>query len=266
MTVPCLDKNLLILFRDINNIPNVDDPEWVRFGFCYCRNRAQMQLLARAYMQLATHASLNDIATAWKSGTLLELMATKDISISSLVSEGIYLRQPSPETVGIYRLMSEVSHGLSGCPICQCKNARCQFHSKDERFLRKESEADYGFLSVNTWERWRLLSFYSDLFSNPKFNPQKMQEAKRDPDPQTLETYIESLVLGFRRTIWNEHLTDGMFPKLGPRLKFLGPHPYCECFIHNLPLSEGVEYNVNVEIEWIREDYEGRNREQVSES
>ncbi|KAJ5153726.1 uncharacterized protein N7500_009165 [Penicillium coprophilum] len=254
-----------ILLRDINNIPKVGDPEWVRFGFCYCTKRAQMQLLAKAYIQLATHASLNQIATAWMSDSLLGLMETKGISMSSLVSEGIYPRQPSPETIGIYRLMSEVAHGLGGCPSCACKNARCGFHSKDEPLLCKESEADYGFLSVNTWERWRLLNFYSNLFADPKFNPQKMQEAKRDPDPQVLETYIESVVPGFRRVIWNEHLTDGMFPKLGTRLKFRGPHPSCECFIHNLPLSEGVDHNVNVEIDWICEQYRERNREKASD-
>ncbi|KAJ5489398.1 hypothetical protein N7539_004288 [Penicillium diatomitis] len=187
-------------------------------------------------------------------------MATKGIATSSLVSDGIYPRQPSPETIGIYRLMSEVSHGLSGCPNCSCKNAVCEFHSKDEPLLCKESEVDYGFLSVNTWERWRLLNFYSDLFANPKFNPQKMQEAKRNPDVQALETYIESLVPGFRREIWNEHLTDGMFPKLNPRLKFWGNYPSCKCFIHKLPVSEGLDHLVNAEIDWIREQYEERNR------
>jgi hypothetical protein len=253
-----------ILLRDINNIPNVGDPEWIRFGFCYCTKTAQKQLLAKAYIQLAAHASLNEIATAWKSDTLLDLMTSKGISISSLVSEGIFPRQPSPETIGIYRLMSEVSHGLAGCPSCACKNTRCSFYSKNEPFLCKESEADYGFLSVNTWERWRLLNFYSGLFANPNFNPHKMQEAKRDPDSQVLETYIESLAPGFRRTIWDEHLTDGMFPKLGTRLRFKGPHPSCECFIHRIPSSEGVECNVNIEIKWIRKQYE-RRRDEVSE-
>lgn len=256
----------LILLRDFNNIPNIGDPEWIMFGFCYCTSRAQMELLAKAYIQLATHTSLNQIATAWESDTLLDLMATKGIAISTLVSDGIYPRQPSPETIGIYRLMSEVSHGLSGCPNCSCKNAVCEFRSKDEPLLCKETEVDYGFHSVNTWERWRLLNFYSDLFANPKFNPQKMQEAKRHPDVQALETYIESLVPGFRRLLWNEHLTDGMFPKLDSRLKFQGDCPSCTCFIHKLPVSEGMDHNVNTEIEWIRKKYEERNRQQISES
>lgn len=255
-----------ILLRDFNNIPNIGDPEWIRFGFCYCTSRAQMEIFAKAYIQLATHTSLSQIATAWESGTLLDLMATRGIAISTLISDGIYPRQPSSETIGIYRLMSEVSHGLSGCPDCSFKNAVCEFHSKDEPLLCKESEVDYGFHSINTWERWRLLNFYSDLFANPRFNPQKMQEAKRHPDVQALETYIESLVPGFRRILWNEHLTDGMFPKLAPRLKFRGGYPFCTCFIHKLLVSEGMDHNVNREIERIREQYEEINMEQMSES
>ncbi|KGO46243.1 hypothetical protein PEX2_067260 [Penicillium expansum] len=254
------------LLRDFNNIPNIGDPEWVRFGFCYCTSRTQMELLAKAYIQLTAHASLSEIATAWKSNTLLDIMKAKGIGISALVSEGIYPRQPSPETIGIYRFMSEVSHGLSGCPSCSCKNARCKFHSKDEPLLCKQSEVDYGFHSINTYERWRLLNFYSDLFANPKFNPQKMQEATRHPDVHALETYIESLIPEFRRITWNEHMTDGMFPKINSRLKFQGGYPSCECFIHKIPVSEGVECNVNIEIDWLRAQYEERSREQITQS
>ena len=163
-----------ILFRDFNNIPNIGDPEWIRFGFCYCRSRAKIELLAKAYIQLAAQASLSQIATAWESDALLDLMENKGITISTLVSDGIYPRQPLPETIGICRLMSAVSHGLSGCPVCSCKNAVCEFHSKDAPLFCKESEVDYGYHSVNTYERWRLLNFYSDLFANPKFNLQKM--------------------------------------------------------------------------------------------
>lgn len=92
-----------------------------------------------------------------------------------------------------------------------------------------------------------------------------MQEARRHPDVQTLETYIESLVPGFRRVIWNEHLTDGMFPKLNTRLRFRGGYPSCQCFIHNLPVSEGLDYLVAAEIDCVREQNEERNREQSSE-
>lgn len=141
--------------------------------------------------------------------------------------------------MSIYRFMPEVAHSLNGCPSCPCKNARCKYHSKDEPLLCQESEVNYGFHSVNTWERWQLLNFYSDLFANPKFNPQKMQEATRHSDAQVLETYIESLVPGFHHIIWNEHMTDGTFPKLTSRLKFKDVQPSCECFIHTIPVSEG---------------------------
>lgn len=70
------------LLQDFNNIPNVGDPEWIRFGFCYCTSRAQMELLAKAYIQLSTHASLNQIATAWGSDTLLDSMVAKGYQLS----------------------------------------------------------------------------------------------------------------------------------------------------------------------------------------
>lgn len=66
-----------------------------------------------------------------------------------------------------------------------------------------------------------------------------MQEATRHPDAHALEKYIESLVPGFHQVICNEHMTDGMFPKLTSRLKFEGVQPSCECFIHKIPVSGG---------------------------
>jgi hypothetical protein len=79
---------------------------------------------------------LSQIAEAWKSDELLELMVTKDIGTSSLLSHGMYPRQPSPETIGIYRLMSEVTHILNGCGICPCNSFSCKFHSREEPSFR----------------------------------------------------------------------------------------------------------------------------------
>lgn len=66
-----------ILLREFNNIPNIGDAEWIRFGFCYCTSKAQKQLLAQHYIQLAERASLSQIARAWKADDLHELMASK---------------------------------------------------------------------------------------------------------------------------------------------------------------------------------------------
>jgi hypothetical protein len=257
--VMCLYR---ILLRDFNNIPNTGDAEWIRFGFCYCTTRSQRELLAHHYIQLASRASLSQIAEAWKSDELLELMATKDIGTSSLLSHGIYPRRPSPETIGIYRLMSEVTHILNGCAICPCNSFSCKFHSKEEPSFCLESEIDYGFHETNTWERWQLLNFYSSLFMNPKFHPQEMQKARRDSDTKVFEAYIESLVPGFRRALMNEHLTDGMFPKFGSRMEFKGDHPFCNCAIHSMVVSEGTGLGPIGGIKYIRQMHDERNREQ----
>lgn len=250
------------LLRDLNNIPNTGDAEWIRFGFCYCTTRSQRELLAHRYIQLASRASLSQIAEAWKSDELLELMETKDIETSSLLSHGIYPRQPSPETIGIYRLMSEVTHILNGCAICPCNSFSCKFHSKEEPSLCSESEIDYGFHETNTWERWQLLNFYSSLFKNPKFHPREMQKARRDPDREVSEAYIESLVPGFRRTLINEHLTDAMFPKFA-RMGFKGDRPFCECAIHSMVVSEGTDLGPIGAINYIRQMHDDRDRQQT---
>jgi hypothetical protein len=134
--------------RDFNNIPNTGGVEWIRFGFCYCTTRFQREVLAQHYIQLSSRASLSQIAEAWKSDELLELMATKDIDTSSLLFHGIYPRRPSPETIGIYRLVSEVTR--NGCAICPYNSFSCQFHSKEEPSFCLESEIDYGFHETNT--------------------------------------------------------------------------------------------------------------------
>jgi hypothetical protein len=189
-------------------------------------------------------------------------MATKDIGTSSLLSHGIYPRRPSPETIGIYRLMSEVTHILNGCAICPCNSFSCKFHSKEEPSFCLESEIDYGFHETNTWERWQLLNFYSSLFKNPKFHPQEMQKARRDSDTKVFEAYIESLVPGFRRALMNEHLTDGMFPNFGSKMEFKGDHPFCNCAIHSMVVSEGTGLGPIGGIKYIRQMHDERSREQ----
>jgi hypothetical protein len=250
-----------VLFRDFNNIPNAGDPEWIRFGFCYCKTREQKKLLAKAYIQLAAQTSLRQIATAWESNSLLELMSTKFVDTSPLASKKIHPGQPSPKAIGIYRLMSEVLHSLSGCSVCQFMNAVCPLHEKHESFLCKESEGNYGFHAVNTWERWKLLTFYAHLFSLPEFDPRKMQEARHHSDKQELDRYIESMVPNYRGEMVNEHMTDAMFPKVNSGLEIHGEYHPCECFIHNVPMSKGIYQYVTADIDRVRDKYKERDRE-----
>jgi hypothetical protein len=250
-----------VLFRDFNNIPNTGDPEWIRFGFCHCKTREQKKLLAKAYIQLAAQTSLRQIATAWELNSLLELMSTNYVDTSPFASNKIHPSQPSPKAIGIYRLMSEVLHSLSGCSVCQCISVVCPLHEKHESFLCKESEGNYGFHAVNTWERWQLLTFYAHLFSLPEFDPRKMQEARQHSDKQELDRYIESLVPNYRGEMVNEHMTDAMFPKVNPRLEIRGEYHPCECFIHKVPISKGINQSVAADIDRVRDKYKERDRE-----
>jgi hypothetical protein len=72
------------------------------------------------------------------------------------------------------RLMSEASHSLGGCSICSCIAAVCLFHTNYESFLCRESEGNYGFHAVSTWERWQLLTIYGHLFALPDFDAREM--------------------------------------------------------------------------------------------
>jgi hypothetical protein len=167
-------------------------------------------------------------------------MKSQGIDISLFESNGIYFQQPPVDEFGIYRLMAEVRHALSGC-YCPCFRSACQFHSKYETLLSKESEGDYGFHGANAWERWQLLNFYSYVFAHPDFNACKMQEAKRNLNPEALDEYLNSVVPDFRRKIRNEYLADAMFPKLRARVTFPNGRPQCDCVIHSTLTSEGLD-------------------------
>ncbi|EXJ69259.1 uncharacterized protein A1O5_07295 [Cladophialophora psammophila CBS 110553] len=241
-----------VLLRDFNNIPDASTAEWILFGFCNCTNTWHREALAAAYLELAKNETpLDQIAKAWETSSLQHLMKSQGIDISLLDADIDYFQQPSVDEVGIYRLMAEVKHALSGS-YCLCFRPACKFHSKYETLLSKESEGDYGFHGANTWERWQLLNFYSHVFSHPDFDARKMQEAKRNPNLEALEEYLDSLVPKFRRQIGNEFLADAMFPKLKDRVTFPHGRPPCECIIHTTLTSEGLDFRSLRRISWMR--------------
>jgi hypothetical protein len=230
----------LILVRAFNNLPDPLSAEWIRFGFCFCSSRKQKESLSKAYIRLAeSGATLTEIAHAWENKSLLQLMENRGIDVAHIRDWGISMYSPPIAEFGIYRLVTEVTHALSGF-YCRCLKPSCQLHSKHEHILHKQSEGDYGFTGANAWERWQLLNFYKYVFSRPGFHPHQMQKARHDHDPEALERYLNVLVPNFRRSIFNIYLADGMFPKLGTRISFPDGLPECDCIIHSVCLPDGL--------------------------
>lgn len=229
-----------ILFRDFNNVPGPLTSTWLNFGFCYCTNSGQSTELAKAYVLLAkSGTSLEQIAKAYEEAALPTLMRHQGLDISSLQANGIAFHRPNLEDLGIYRLVAEVNHTLSG-RFCYCHTSKSHCHPKFETHLCYESERDYRFHGTNTWERWQLFNFYKYLLSHENFDARKMQEARRHPVKEKLDEYLDSLVPDFRKNIGNKVLGDLMFPKLRARVEFPhGRHP-CWCVMHDIIDPEGL--------------------------
>ena len=148
------EKELLnlysILFRDFNNIPGPLSSKWLAFGFCFCTNRSQSMELAKLYVQLAKcGASFEEIARAYEERTLPILMRRRGLNVSTFQAQGIAFHRPDLEELGIYRLIAEVNHTLSG-HFCYCHIPKPYCHPKFETHLSRESDGDYGFHGTNT--------------------------------------------------------------------------------------------------------------------
>ncbi|KAF1993802.1 hypothetical protein P154DRAFT_384427, partial [Amniculicola lignicola CBS 123094] len=229
-----------ILFRDFNNIPDPLTSEWLKFGFCYCTSRGQTIQLAKLYIQLAkSGASLGEIARAYEEQTLPSLMRRRGLNSTYLQAKGISFHLPDLEELGIYRLIAEVNHTLSG-RFCYCHLPKGGCHPKFETHLSRESDGDYGFHGTNTWERWQLLNFFKHVFGHKDFNARKMQEAKRHPDKKKLEQYLDSLIPNFQRSIVDTVLGEIVFPKLKAGVSFPNGRPPCWCVMHDAIAPEGL--------------------------
>jgi hypothetical protein len=108
-------------------------------------------------------------------------MKTRGLDFSFFEANGILFhrraRRLSPRCGGQPRALRSVLLLL----------AKSNCHPKFETHLSREGDGDYGLHGTNTWERWQLLNFYKYVFDRPGFNAQKMQEAKRDPDLDSLD-------------------------------------------------------------------------------
>lgn len=244
-----LDESAVIslyahLFRSFNNVPDVHSSEWTNFGFCFCTNSDQRKSLAKAYLELANSgASLGEVAHAWATSSLSQLMKARGMDLSFFEANGIRFQRPDADEFGIYRLIAEVSHTLSG-GFCNCFRLKDHCHPKYETHLSLESDGDYGFHGTNAWERWQLLNFYNHVFQHPGFDARKMQQAKRDPDHETLERYLDSLVPNFGLKMGNIYLADAIFPKLRGKVQFPHGRPHCYCVVHDAVASEGLDWRL----------------------
>lgn len=238
-----------ILLRDFDNIPDACEPAWLLFGFCYCTDAAQRRALRATYLALLERKiTLAQIAESWEKESLQALMIRHEInSAQALNSEGIHFHRPPTDEMGIYRLMAEVKHALSGS-YCECFKSSCRPRSDQETLLSRESEGDYGFHGTNPWERWQLLNFYSSVFAHPSFRPQDMQDARRNRDPKALDRYLDRLIPNYERKIFNRYLCGGLFPSLGSRVEFPNGRPDCKCVIHRVIRSKGRNIGVAYDI------------------
>ena len=240
------------LFRDFNDVPDAHSTEWFEFGFCFCANDEQKSSLANAYIKLAeTRVPLADVARAWTDSSLPLLMKSRGIDTAFLDAHRIELKLPNIDEFGIYRLQAEVTHALSG-RHCECCKPKGICHPKHETILSMESYTDYAFHGTVTWERWQLLNFYKHVFQHPNFDARKMHRAKHDPDSSMLETYLDSLVPGFRRKIGNLDLGSAMFPNLKGKVRFSNGRPHCYCVVHNTFAPEGLDWTTPLVIRKIQ--------------
>lgn len=241
-----------MLFRDFNNIPGPLSLKWFNFGFCFCTNHGQRMELANLYLQLVkSMSSIGDIARAYESESLSALMKSKGLDLSFFEANGILFHRPGLEERGIYRLIAEVNHTLSG-RFCYCFMSKSNCHPKFETHLSRESDGDYGFHGTNTWERWQLLNFYKHVFDRPGFNARKMQEAKRNSDRDKLGQYLDSLVPDFQKKIWNRVLGGAMFPKLNACVRFPHDRPECCCVMHDTIAPEGLNWGTLLHLSHLR--------------
>jgi hypothetical protein len=209
-------------------------------------------MLAKLYLQFVeSGASIDDIARAYESESLPVLMKSRGLDLSFFEANGILFHRPNLEERGIYRLIAEINHTLSG-QFCYCFMSKSYCHPKFETHLSRESDGDYGFHGTNTWERWQLLNFYKHVFSRPSFDAWKMQEAKRHSDRDKPNQYLESLVPGFQKKIGNRVLGDAMFPKLKACVRFPNGRPECCCVMHDTIAPEGLNWGTLLELSYLR--------------
>ena len=93
-----------------------------------------------------------------------------------------------------------------------------------------------------------------------------MQEAKRHPEKDKLDHYLDSLVPDFRKKIGNRVLGDILFPKLRASVKFPQGRPPCWCVMHNTIAPEGLECFTLLLVSQLRKIIQGNEEDTLEES
>jgi len=229
--------------------PTTDTSVWIRSGFCHCKTSEQREMLRSKYFALAAFkATFVDIASAYGSWTIPDLMIAHGIDISDLETEGIKLAKPSDSEYAVLRLMLGVRHALSG-RFCSCfrVNQARNCHVYFETHLDIECDSAYGFHLTNSWERWQLLNFYQYVFSLPGFDVSKMAEATVNKE---LEQYLNTLVPDMRRKIMDlDRASSTLYPMLKGRIQVQmldsgerREHLACHCRVHDLVGPPGLRF------------------------
>ncbi|KAB8261619.1 hypothetical protein BDV32DRAFT_137204 [Aspergillus pseudonomiae] len=183
-------KLFIAIQPSIWQVPDINSSAWINFGFCYC------------------NATFDDIVSAYETSTMAELMGKHGIDV------------PSGTIYSVFRLMSGVSHALSG-RFCSCFRMQHDhpYHRYFETHLDAECEVGFGFDMTNSWERWQLLNFYRHVFKLPVFDPRAMAAAKDIHEHGALERYLDTLVPDMRRKIFDmDRAGSALFPILGARI------------------------------------------------
>lgn len=203
-----------LLLRDFWKVPGKSQSAWLDFGFCYCRDDEWKIRMRLAYVELATLASLEEIASFWDSQNQLDgLFTQKKIGITDFKREGIVFGRPTRMDLGVCRPILEIDHVHRGT-ICASGHALKQC-SRDfpESCLSLETVGDYGFKGLNPWEHWQMMLLDQELFNAPKFDAREMLAARRSADNMALTNYIEKMV--DVEKYWNK---DIFFPQVRIRL------------------------------------------------
>ena len=189
--------------------------------------------MVSAYLELASKASFADIASCWEVENRLDgLLLAKGIDISEFEKAGISFGRPRKMEIGVYRLIREI-HRVHHGVMCKCTRFYgCCRRFPESSFLSIETVIEYGFDTLNPWERWQMMVLYRDLFSLDNFDSREMPAARRSRQRgASLQDYIERMV--DTRKYWNKYKAGGLFPDARGYLDWETSRiPLCYCFCH----------------------------------
>lgn len=97
-----------------------------------------------------------------------------------------------------------------------------------ESCLSVETVEDYGFNSLNPWERWQMMFLYQELFNALDFDAREILAARCSVDHEASDKYIEKMV--DVKKYCNIYRPDIVFPKMRTCLDWdRSQIPLCYC-------------------------------------